>query len=174
MISKLDRVGKFSVTSSRAALTHKDLCEICCSHCLNVTSHFSNRLGPVGQQRSKSNSAFCVKWWAMKYSLKQRAAALIWTVKGVFTPFRGHCSGTAHHRATSKACQKYRWVWTEAGKFTKAIIHSRYTWRRGGKTLNIGCCLLFHIFSLYYYKTLHRQLLISTLEWNTEGQNSKK
>lgn len=135
--------------------------------------HFSNRLGPVGQQRSQSNSAFCVKWWAIKYSLKQRAAALMWTVKGVFTPFRGHCSGTAHHTATSKACQKYRWVWTEAGKFTTAIIHWALRMKEGGKTLKIGCCLLFHIFSLYYYKTLHRQLLISTLSGTQRDKTTK-
>lgn len=36
------------------------------------------------------------------------------------------------------------------------------TWRRGGKTLKTSR-LLFHIFSLYYYKTLHGQFLISTL-----------
>jgi len=40
------------------------------------------------------------------WSKEQRP--LIWTVKGVFTPFRGHCSGTDHQRATSRAWQKYR------------------------------------------------------------------
>lgn len=93
--------------------------------------HFSNRLRPVGQLCSQSKSAFCVKWWAIKYSLKQRTGVLMWTVMGVFTLFRGHCSGTAHHRATSKTCHKHRWVWTNAGKFTVAIIHEALHMKEG-------------------------------------------
>lgn len=53
--------------------------------------------------------------------------------------------------------------------------HSLGPARGGGEThWKPAGCLLFHIFSLYYYKTLHGQFLISTLEWNTEGQKQQK
>lgn len=52
--------------------------------------------------------------------------------------------------------------------------HSLGPWRRAGKTLEIDCCLLFHSFSLYYYKTLHGQLLRDKTTKNKKYFSSKR
>lgn len=81
--------------------------------------------------------------------MKHGADGLILTVQGVFPALRGHCSGTDHRRATSKARQKYEWVWTEAGKFSEW-----WNTAEGKKNILRALAFVSHIFFLYYYKTL--------------------
>lgn len=104
------KILKYSVTHSNTVLMQP--------------SYFSNRLGPVGEKSAlEATVHFALSDELSSIHWSKEQQPLIWTVQGVFTPSRGHCSVTAHQRATSKACQKYQWVWTEAGNFTAAVIH---------------------------------------------------
>lgn len=61
------------------------------------------------------------------------------------------------------------WVGLERGWEIHCGNHSSGAAHEGGQERRSERLLLTlpHLFFLYYYKTLHRQLLISTLEWNT-------
>lgn len=106
-------------TSNRAVWTRRDLYETAARNSCLLRQQIGGSRSTVLLKQE------CILCKVMSYQVftEAKSRSLIWTVMGVFTLLRGQCSGTAHHRSTSKACQKYWWVWTWAGKFTVAIIH---------------------------------------------------